>query len=72
MSHFVGKYFTFHKVYWDDEPNLRGSHIEDKVREVLKYRVDWAAPHYVPGMTWAEEATCVEPWGEKKEACEVK
>ena len=72
MSHFIGKYFTFHKVYWDDEPNLRGSDIEAKVREVLKYRVDWAAPHYVPGMTWAEEATCVEPWGEKKEACEVK
>ncbi|MFO7966716.1 MAG: respiratory nitrate reductase subunit gamma [Archaeoglobaceae archaeon] len=70
MSHFIGKYFTFHKVYWDDEPNLRGSKIEAKVKEMLEYRVDWAGPHYVPGMTWAEEATKVEPWGEKKE--EVK
>lgn len=60
MTHFIGKYFTFHKVLWDDEPNLRGSEIEKKVKEVLNYRVSWSAPHIKPGKTWAEEATEVE------------
>jgi len=72
MSHFIGKYFTYHTVLWEDEPNLRGSKVEGKVREILKQKVDWSAPHYVPNISWAEEATCVEPWGEKKDACEVK
>jgi len=56
MSHFVGKYFTFHKVLWDDEPNFRGSEIEKRVREVLGYRISWDSPHITPGRTWAEEA----------------
>ena len=60
MTHFIGKYFTFHKVLWDDEPNFRGSEIERKVKEVLNYRVSWSAPHIKPGKTWAEEATEVE------------
>jgi hypothetical protein len=57
MSHFVGKYFTYHKVLWEDEPNLRGSEVEKKVREVLGYKVTWQAPHFTAGRTWAEEAT---------------
>jgi nitrate reductase gamma subunit len=59
MTHFIGKYFTFHKVLWDDEPNLKGSEIERKVKEVLNYRVSWSAPH-ITGKTWAEEVTEVE------------
>ena len=57
MSHFIGKYFTYHKVLWDDEPNLRGSEVEKKVREVLGYKVTWQGPHFTAGRTWAEEAT---------------
>ena len=28
MSHFVGKYFTYHAVRWDDAANRRGGAIE--------------------------------------------
>lgn len=31
MSHYVGKYFTFHKVIWDNEPNMPGSKIEANI-----------------------------------------
>ncbi len=72
MTHFIGKYFTYHKVLWEDEPNLRGSEIEKTVREVLKYKVTWSAPHMKPGMTWADEVLKVSPgeidvWKKKEE-----
>jgi len=35
MTHFFGKYFTYHKVLWEDEQNLRGNEIENEVRKVL-------------------------------------
>jgi nitrate reductase gamma subunit len=61
MTHFVGKYFTYHKVLWEDVPNLAGSPIREKVREVLAYKVTWSAPHIKPGISWAEEAQLIEP-----------
>lgn len=47
MSHYVGKYFTFHKVLWENDPNLKGSEIEKKVKEGTAYRPtqSWSAPH---------------------------
>lgn len=30
MSHYVGKFFTFHKVLWDNDPNLPHSAVERK------------------------------------------
>jgi len=47
MSHYVGKYFTFHKVLWENEPNLRGAKIEASVRKALSYqpKTSWSAPH---------------------------
>jgi len=59
MSHFVAKYFFYHKIRWEDEPNLVGSKMEKQIMEVLNYPVSWAAPH-VKGdgkKTWAEVAT---------------
>ena len=59
MSHYVGKFFTFHNVIWDNEPNLPGSKIES---EIIKQSKDpkpanqWAAPHYQPAPAPAEEA----------------
>ncbi len=61
MTHFVGKYFTYHKVLWEDEPNLSGSELEEEVKRVLRYRVTWSAPHMKPGMTWADEVLKVSP-----------
>lgn len=50
MSHYVGKYFTFHKVLWENDPNLTGSEIEKKVKEATSYRPQnkWSAPHINP------------------------
>ncbi|MHB8074853.1 respiratory nitrate reductase subunit gamma [Desulfosporosinus fructosivorans] len=47
MSHYVGKYFTFHTVLWDNSPNLRGSAVEQKVKKATTYRptTTWSAPH---------------------------
>lgn len=57
MTHFVGKYFTYHKVRWEDHPNIRGSRLERAVVDALGYRIDWAAPHIKTGGSWAEAAT---------------
>lgn len=62
LSHPIAKYFTYHRVKWDDEPNLPGSRVEKKINRALRYPVTWAAPH-VGGdgkRTWAEIAT--EEW----------
>jgi nitrate reductase gamma subunit len=68
MSHFVGKYFTYHDVRWNDQVNLRGSTIEAKLAEYLTYRPTWSAAHVgADGQrTWADIAT-TNPWeGPKK------
>ena len=50
MSHYVGKYFTFHTVLWDNNPNLKGSAIEQQVKKATSYRptTSWSAPHIKP------------------------
>ncbi len=50
LNHYVGKYFAFHKVLWDNEPNLRHSRMEEKVKMSLSYKpkVFWSAPHTRP------------------------
>lgn len=46
MSHYVGKYFTFHKVLWENEPNLPGSKIEEQMKKGgAKPQHSWSAPH---------------------------
>lgn len=59
MTHFVGKYFTYHKVRWEDHPNIRGGKIEEAVSKALGYKLNWSAPHIKAGATWAESATDV-------------
>ena len=59
MSHFIAKYFFYHKIRWEDEPNLPGSKMEKQINEALGYPVSWAAPH-IKGdgkKTWADVAT---------------
>jgi len=57
MMHFFAKWFTYHKVRWDDAPNLRGSKIERTVKELLNQPVSWSAPHIQSGKSWSEVAT---------------
>jgi len=45
MMHFVAKYFTYHKVRWDDEPVEAGSKLESELNELLQQTVTWAGPH---------------------------
>ena len=50
MSHYVGKYFTFHTVLWDNSPNLKGSAVEQKIKNASSFRpsATWSAPHMQP------------------------
>ncbi len=59
MTHFFMKYFTYHKVRWEDTPNIRGSKLEKKIQEQLSYPVTWSAPHiHADGKkNWADIAT---------------
>jgi hypothetical protein len=51
LSHYVGKFFTFHKVIWDNEPNMPGSKIEANIIAAQQKPKNpnakkWAAPHW--------------------------
>lgn len=61
MMHLFAKYFTYHNVRWEDEPNFRGGKLEKKIREALNFGVSWSAPHMKTGKTWAEVATTLPP-----------
>lgn len=61
MSHFLGKWFTYHKVLWDDEPNVRGGKVELRVKEIVKgYKIPWSAPHMKKDKKWLENVLEVE------------
>src|SRR3972149_6271414 len=36
MTHFVGKFFTYHSVRWDDAPNLSGGDYERLIADLLQ------------------------------------
>lgn len=54
MSHFVAKYFLYHGVRWNDEPNPKGSAIEKRIAELLQQKVGWKASHMSTGKSWIE------------------
>jgi len=54
MTHFIGKYFTYHAVLWDDEPVIRSKGLAERLGSYLNYRVNWSAPHIDKGVTWKE------------------
>jgi nitrate reductase gamma subunit len=56
MMHYVAKYFTYHKVRWDDEPNKPGSGLESKLKLLLSQPAGWSAPHINPGDSWSRQA----------------
>ena len=59
MMHFVAKYFTYHKVRWDDEPVTAGSKLDRELKKLLNQPVTWAAPHVGADgkRTWVDIAT---------------
>ncbi len=59
MSHFIGKYFAYHAVRWNDSPNLPGGKEEKTISRLLSQPISWAAPH-IKGdgrKSWADAAT---------------
>jgi nitrate reductase gamma subunit len=63
MSHFVGKYFTYHAVRWDDAASTPGSALERRMAGYLTYRPTWSAPHVGADgtRTWADVVTSAPP-----------
>jgi nitrate reductase gamma subunit len=45
MRHGIAKFFTYHQVRWDDEPNIRGSQLERRIAKLMTNSVTWSAPH---------------------------
>lgn len=58
MSHFFIKWFTWHKIRWDDEPNVKGGRIDRMIQKALQYPVSWLAEHIGADgkKTWADIA----------------
>jgi hypothetical protein len=56
MAHFIGKYFTYHAVLWDDRA---AGEVEQRVTGQLAYSPRWGARHIGAGggNSWATLAT---------------
>ena len=50
MSHYVGKFFAFHKVLWDNDPNFQGNDVDERLRQASSRTPQqcWSAPHINP------------------------
>ncbi len=60
MMHFFSKWFTYHKIRWDDAPNLKGSTLESKLKPLHNMPMHWVAPHIQDLRRWSEIA-CEKP-----------
>ncbi len=45
MTHAFVKYFTYHDVRWEDQPNLPGGKLQPEILKLESQVVTWAAPH---------------------------
>jgi nitrate reductase gamma subunit len=54
MMHFVGKYFLFHAVQWDDEPNTKGGRLEKELDRRLTGKPGWSGAHIGQGAAWRD------------------
>ncbi len=59
MSHFIGKYFTYHTVRWDDRPLADRARLATAIATHLAYRPTWSARHVgADGQrSWADVAS---------------
>lgn len=56
MMHFFAKWFSYHKIRWDDAPNLRGSNLESKLNPLHDLPLSWAAHHIQELGRWSDIA----------------
>ena len=56
MSHFIAKYFTYHRVRWDDAPLVDNRRMAATIAAYLSYKPTWTADHIRvnDAATWAE------------------
>jgi len=54
MMHGLAKYFTYHRVLWDDLPNLCGTDIEKKIGKLLNQPIGWSARHIQSVERWSD------------------
>ncbi len=57
ITHFIGKYFTYHRVLWDDEPG--SSELDRRVGELMRLRMPWNAPHIKSNETWEDNVKVI-------------
>ncbi len=55
LQHGIAKFFSYHRVRWDDERNVRGGRLEKELQDQLNWPVTWSAPH-VNCTRWADVA----------------
>jgi hypothetical protein len=62
FSHVMQLFFRYyHQLRWDDVPNVRGSEVERRVKELLERPVTWSGPHIPVGKRWKEVASEANP-----------
>jgi nitrate reductase gamma subunit len=63
MTHFFTKYFTYHSVRWNDEPNIKGGKLAKQLDRLLGLKPTWSAKHIGAdgNKNWAEIATSEVP-----------
>ncbi|MCL4464938.1 MAG: respiratory nitrate reductase subunit gamma [Chloroflexi bacterium] len=59
MTHFVGKFFNYHNVRWDDTPNASSQANQRALGEALNKPISWPAPHIGggAGQKWVDAVT---------------
>jgi nitrate reductase gamma subunit len=54
MTHAYMKFFTYHRVRWDDRPVVHDTAMADAMSENMQRPISWAAPHIAgSGPTWS-------------------
>jgi nitrate reductase gamma subunit len=57
MTHFMGKFFTYHRVKWQTQPSSPGNEIEKNALDALGRPLSWSASHMETGKTWSAAAS---------------
>ena len=53
--HYITRLFAFFLIRWDDEPNVRGSKLENGLIKQFGKKVTWSAPHIKGGQSWGDQ-----------------
>ena len=56
LTHFLGKYFTYHKVLWNSQPSMQLGKFNDNydLEENMNLTIPWSATHIPTGKKWKE------------------